>query len=113
MTRLIDADKLYPDRLTKQGNLAISQSQIANAPTVELTSDIRWTDKLSVIANGDIIDFYGRVLGHINLEIMKGCDAVEPVEDKQTCDNCGQDHKYCEPTNKEQFGFCGKWAEHQ
>ena len=32
--RLIDADKLYPDRMTKDG-LAISQSQIANAPTVK------------------------------------------------------------------------------
>lgn len=31
--RLIDADKLYPDRLTKTGELAISQSQIADAPT--------------------------------------------------------------------------------
>lgn len=35
MTRLIDADKLYPDCMTKNGTLAISQSQIANAPTVE------------------------------------------------------------------------------
>ena len=35
MTRLIDADKLYPDCLTKAGRVAISQSQIANAPTVE------------------------------------------------------------------------------
>lgn len=35
--RLIDADKLYPDCLTKDGTLAISQSQIANAPTVEPT----------------------------------------------------------------------------
>lgn len=33
--RLIDADKLYPDCLTKEGTLAISQSQIANAPTVK------------------------------------------------------------------------------
>ena len=33
--RLIDADKLYPDCMTKNGTLAISQSQIANAPTVE------------------------------------------------------------------------------
>lgn len=33
--RLIDADKLYPDCLTKTGRLAISQSQIAEAPTVE------------------------------------------------------------------------------
>lgn len=37
MTRLIDADKLYPDCMTKNGTLAISQSQIANAPTVEPT----------------------------------------------------------------------------
>ncbi len=34
MTRLIDADKLYPDVLTNKGTLAISQSQVANAPTV-------------------------------------------------------------------------------
>lgn len=33
--RLIDADKLYPDCMTKNGTLAISQSQIANAPTIE------------------------------------------------------------------------------
>lgn len=35
--RLIDADKLYPDCLAKTGRVAISQSQIANAPTVEYT----------------------------------------------------------------------------
>ena len=35
-------------------------------------STIRWTDKLSVNSNGDIIDFEGRVVGHINLEIMRG-----------------------------------------
>lgn len=29
--------------------------------------DIRWTDKVSVKSNGDIIDFEGRVVGHINL----------------------------------------------
>lgn len=32
--RLIDADKLNPDRMTKDG-FSISQSQIANAPTVD------------------------------------------------------------------------------
>lgn len=31
--RIIDADKLYPDRMTDKG-LAISQSQIANAETI-------------------------------------------------------------------------------
>lgn len=34
MARLIDADKLYPDNIGRKG-LAISQSQIADAPTVE------------------------------------------------------------------------------
>lgn len=34
--RLIDADKLYPDCMTKDGKLAISQSQLANAPTVDI-----------------------------------------------------------------------------
>lgn len=32
--RYVDADKLYPDCMTKDGKLAISQSQLANAPTV-------------------------------------------------------------------------------
>ena len=32
--RLIDADKLHPDRMTNKGTVAISQSQIAKAPTV-------------------------------------------------------------------------------
>lgn len=38
MARLIDADKLQPDRMTDKG-LAISQSQIANAPTVKPCKD--------------------------------------------------------------------------
>ena len=33
--RLIDADKLHPDRMTNKGTVAISQSQIAKAPTIE------------------------------------------------------------------------------
>lgn len=41
--RLIDADKLYPDCITKDGKLAISQSQLANAPTIEInTNDIEY-----------------------------------------------------------------------
>lgn len=32
--RLIDADRLYPDRMTNKGTVAISQSQIAKAPTI-------------------------------------------------------------------------------
>lgn len=33
--RLIDADKIHPDVLTKREALAISQGQLAYAPTVE------------------------------------------------------------------------------
>ena len=33
--RLIDADKLNPDRMTNKGTVAISQSQIAKAPTIQ------------------------------------------------------------------------------
>lgn len=41
--RLIDADKLYPDEMTKEGTLAISQDQLANAPTVyTFEPDPRW-----------------------------------------------------------------------
>lgn len=39
--RLIDADKLQPDRMTNRGTVAISQSQIANAPTVDVFEQIR------------------------------------------------------------------------
>ena len=35
-------------------------------------SEIRWTDKLSVKSNGDIVDCEGKVVGHINLDVMKG-----------------------------------------
>ena len=35
-------------------------------------SSIRWTDKLYVKSNGDIINFEGEVVGHIDLEVMKG-----------------------------------------
>jgi len=40
--RLIDADKLRPDCLTKDGKIAISQSQIANAPTVNIIQHEDW-----------------------------------------------------------------------
>lgn len=39
--RLIDADRLHPDRMTNKGTVAISQSQIANAPTVDVLERIR------------------------------------------------------------------------
>ncbi len=46
--RLIDADKIHPDCMTKDGKLAISQSQLANAPTVPL-SDFKDGYKQAII----------------------------------------------------------------
>ena len=38
--RIIDADKLHIDCMTKDGKLAISQTQLANAPTVAVDKEI-------------------------------------------------------------------------
>ena len=43
--RLIDADKLNPDRMTNKGTVAISQSQIAKAPTIQAVP-IKVLDKI-------------------------------------------------------------------
>ena len=32
---------------------------------------IRWTDKVSLKDNGDIIDFDGKVMGHINFDAVE------------------------------------------
>ena len=31
---------------------------------------IRWIDKLTILDNGDIIDFNGQVVGHINIDLI-------------------------------------------
>ncbi len=41
--RLIDADKLHPDVMTKRGALAISQGQLAYAPTINAVSEEVYT----------------------------------------------------------------------
>ena len=35
-------------------------------------SEIRWTDKLSIKSNGDVIDFEGHVVGHIACNHLMG-----------------------------------------
>ena len=93
--RLIDADYVLPLIPNEE---IVSKSIIANAPTVEINtndieykayckgledgrnlclSEIRWTDKVFAKSNGDIIDFEGRVVGHINLEERKGGEEEE------------------------------------
>ena len=54
--RLIDADKLHPDRMTNRGTVAISQSQIANAPTVDVLDKIRAEIKKEM-SNADSVDY--------------------------------------------------------
>ena len=43
--RLIDADKLKIDCMTNRGTVAVSQSQLANAPTYELNELLEKHDK--------------------------------------------------------------------
>ena len=31
---------------------------------------IRWIDKLTILDNGDIIDFNGQVVGHIDVDLI-------------------------------------------
>lgn len=66
--RLIDADKLNPDRMTNKGTVAISQSQIAKTPTIqavpiEVLEKIRneiyllhHHPKLDFIKNDEVVD---------------------------------------------------------
>ena len=44
--RLIDADKIYPDVMTKREALAISQGQLAYAPTVEAIPKADYENRL-------------------------------------------------------------------
>lgn len=89
MTRLIDADKLYPDCLTKNGRLAISQNQIANALTVEERSQGEW------IAREDM-DYLDQNKVYHNHFMCEKCGLVHDFIDGHTsqynfCPNCGAD----------------------
>lgn len=56
--RLIDADKLYPDCMSNKG-LAITQSQLANAPTVDIKPFASFTfdkDELEQIVEDRVIE---------------------------------------------------------
>lgn len=95
--RLIDADKLYPDCMTKNGTLAISQNQIANAPTVEPTYQM----PEDYIKNK--LD-YSRPQGEWIIQpkensqsailICNRCNHFIPITvDKNFCPNCGASMK--------------------
>ena len=83
--RLIDADKIYPDCLTKTGRLAISQSQIVEAPTVEIPQgeDIPFTslscpscfNSMWGYENGKIVCC---VCGHTEVDMGKEAENERP-----------------------------------
>lgn len=74
--RLIDADKLYPDVLTNKG-LAISQSQVANAPTVE-----RPKSEWKVLGRG-----ISTLCWHL---VCPKCNCDMLTEFTSYCPNCGE-----------------------
>jgi len=73
--RLIDADALkmklqyvyscdYIGSKSKEGIVSDIIDAIDNAPTIEPKKDeIRWTDKVTLDANGNIRDFNGNIYG--------------------------------------------------
>lgn len=88
--RLIDADKLYPDCLTKRGTLAISQSQIANAPTVDTYTE---DDVQYAIKEGHQVGYemakakFERPQGEW---LYKEFDAESGISRSYWCSNCGE-----------------------
>ena len=73
--RLIDADKLYPDSVSIKGDrLCISQSQIANAPTVDVLEQIR----KEIEHEADYQDAY------VDADVAKGMYMALEIIDKHT-----------------------------
>jgi len=83
--RCIDADKLYPDCMTKNGTLAISQSQIANAPTVDAI-----VNTIEVRSQGEWIKWNFKTFGALGDWEYK-CSNCEKVYggEYNFCPNCG------------------------
>lgn len=80
--RCIDADKLYPDCMTKNGTLAISQTQIANAPTVSDRPQGEWINSYPEIEKNPMFN-YG---------ICSLCKFEQSMSNKLNfCPNCGAD----------------------
>ena len=71
--RLIDADKLNPDRMTNKGTVAISQSQIAKAPTIH-TVPIEVLDKIRAEIQAMPTDYCGGYIGLDKQEVLKIID---------------------------------------
>lgn len=104
--RLIDADKLYPDCMTKNGTLAISQSQIAEAPTIELDESVIQSvlNKrcMTVVTNEYLVALHGKRPHGKWIEHYDSSDGFTWLtcsrcmykayeDDYNFCPNCGAD----------------------
>ena len=94
--RLIDADKIYPDCVTEGGKLAISQSQLADAPTV------------SFMISPD----YVTELENLNKELIRQLEEVERPQGEwidtgleYKCNKCGVRYDI-DITEITDFKFC-------
>jgi len=72
MRMIIDIPDYNLDEV-QNGSIACGQilKAVKNGKVYKESPEFRWTDKLSVNNNGDIIDFYGQVLEHLDWEIGK------------------------------------------
>ena len=71
--RLVDADKIYPDVMTKREALAISQGQLAYAPTVEAIPKDQYEQRLKA----DMV----AILTELHLKMEELGDDLDPTED--------------------------------
>ena len=70
MGRLIDADKIYPDVMTKRGALAISQGQLAYADTVEAIPKADYENRLKA----DLVAMLTEIQLEIEEKAIELCD---------------------------------------
>lgn len=83
--RLINADKLKPDCLTKDGKFAISQSQIANAPTLTPSTETGEWVAITSCLNNDI----HIICSHCKEEFIGKSTLEEWKEEYLFCHRCG------------------------
>ncbi len=86
MARLIDADELEPDRFTLNEGLAISQTQIANAPTVDAVPREKIDEMIAEIDNlpSELTQDGRRLIRKIRVFdiIRKYCDKEQTNENR-------------------------------
>ena len=83
--RCVDADKLYPDCMTKKGELAISQSQLANAPTIIQSTELYEWVAITSYLDSDI----HIICSHCKEEFIGKSTLEEWKKEYLFCHRCG------------------------